>query len=210
MDYDDCFPSNKFSDPLIPDDYHPSMTVFYMDYLLPLSKEKSGELDNNILFCPTDRFHRYHYNNAPSLAWAFNNGLIGFYPMFGNDDYSLADAVASDTCPNGQNWMLRKKVGGKYSKAPIMADNLQSIPVGYNDEEWIDAGISVPVSSHASRKNGIPEGGNFLFEDGSVSWYSGLETLDGQTSGDIGLGIIYDDGSGPPSWYMYVHPLDVF
>jgi len=36
---------------------------------------------------------------------------------------------------------------------------------------WFDHASNVPMSSHAA-SSGMPRGGNFLFEDGHVRWYS--------------------------------------
>jgi hypothetical protein len=68
------------------------------------------------------------------------------------------------------NWMLRTKLGGPYRRAPIMADRLQ---INYTTGSWSDdLGGKIPMTPMGvhSGNNGIPLGGNFLNEDGHVSW----------------------------------------
>jgi len=80
-------------------------------------------------------------------------------------------------------------------------DNLQSRSTGANQEmslpaQWEAAGV--PFSSHASPRNNIPEGGHFLFEDGSVRWYRGIDSGEDNNGGEIGVGVADQDG-----WAIY-------
>jgi hypothetical protein len=69
------------------------------------------------------------------------------------------------------SWMTQRRApGGPYRLAPVMSD---IIHCDASSGSWY---YSVPGlqgnyagSSHAG-SSGIPTGGNFLFEDGSVSW----------------------------------------
>jgi prepilin-type processing-associated H-X9-DG protein len=62
---------------------------------------------------------------------------------------------------DGVEWVNKKKPAGKYKAAPIAMDILQ-----------YDGGSNSWAKASSHMKNGIPEGGNFLFEDGHVSWYA--------------------------------------
>ena len=205
MDNEDHFPYNGADGLGSSADFdwvHPTTIKFFDDYLFPLTDKttdrSAGELDNNILFCPTDRFHRFHYGDELVSA---PQGLIGYKVIFGNTESNLSNNDETGGHPNTVEWACRQKLGTRYSSGPILGDNLQSW-VG-SPEEWDTAGI--PLSSHADRKYSIPEGGNFLFEDGHVSWYSGVETRDGISSGDIGFAV-----EQPGGWNIYCAPANVF
>jgi len=177
---------------------HPITRQFFLDYLFPLD-ESADEPATNILFCPTDKYHRAVHGR--DFQRAIDQGLVGFKVIFGNTEDNASDVSTWEpTCPNALNWVRRQKLGSRYSSGPILGDNLQSI--NGNPEEWSDSGI--PRSSHAGAKNFTPEGGNFLFEDTSVTWYSGVETDDGESSGDIGLAVRQG------SWNIYCAPANVF
>ena len=70
----------------------------------------------------------------------------------------------------GLGWVEKKRFGGEFRMAPIMSDMQQ-----YNAsiKTWNQA------SSHL--KNDKPAGGNFLFEDGHVTWYNFDEIKVGST-----------------------------
>ncbi len=131
-----------------------------------LLKNKSIEQRsrNNILFCPTQDWHRL-LTNDPSLA----GGLIGYFILphrlprtQSAMNYSFA----------GNGWVEKQKVGGKYRMAPIMSDLLQYEGTA---RTWSQA------TSHI--KNNAPVGGNFLFEDGHVRFYDFGEVKKGATLG---------------------------
>ena len=71
-----------------------------------------------------------------------------------------------------------QKLGGEFANAPILIDRLQGFGTagagGTNPKatSWytVDAGKRIPTACHRGDK-GAPTGGNFLFEDGHVSWY---------------------------------------
>jgi len=158
---------------------------FFPRYLFKLDK-RAGEDRNNILFCPTDKFHRVHHKQ--DLDYYVSQGLIGYNVLFGNDKETLYapsgyNNYEPPACPNAENWLTRRKVGGFHNDGPILADMVQSLgPTGWTSSEGI------PFSPHAdSRNDDIPEGGYFLFEDGRVDWYHGIDNgVD--TFGQIGIG----------------------
>jgi len=176
-----------------------TMMQFFGDYLFKLDKG-AEKARNNILFCPTDKFHRW--NHGERFQEAVDNGLIGYNILFGNDKPPLVGDYTPPSCPNGLKWVTRKKLGSKYSRGPILEDNLQSRSTGASQEmslpaQWEAAGV--PFSSHASPRNNIPEGGHFLFEDGSVRWYRGIDSGEDKfNGGEIGVGVADQDG-----WAIY-------
>jgi len=90
-----------------------------------------------------------------------------------------------------KDWHLsRKKLGGEFRNAPILIDRLQGIgsagPGGTNPKAtwfYVDNGKSIPTACHRGDK-GAPTGGNFLFEDGHVSWYQKQEIQVGSFAGN--------------------------
>jgi len=187
MDNEGYFPYN--GDPSWDFDWvHPTTIQFFADYLFPLM-EGAKERGNDILFCPTDKYSRFMQTWFGQAG--VDDGLVGYKVIFGNDmDHLLKRSTKLGQC-NALDWATRKKLGGRYSKGPILMDNLQSLVAGGpgSPESWVDDVVDVRVASHAGRKNFIPEGGNFLFEGGSVTWYSGIESADGQSNGEIYAGV---------------------
>jgi hypothetical protein len=147
---------------------------FWRDYLLPWAQPKIQKARNHVLFCPTDKLHRLH---------DFQEGLSENTPVF-SGYYLLPhrdlerSRVRSDFQIAGiAEWHSRKKLGGEFTHAPILADKLQAwgrtTRNGVTEVMMWKENTStgpVPQSNHA-QKNGEPTGGNFLFEDGRVTWY---------------------------------------
>ena len=127
---------------------------FFQTYLIK-NKTLQERAKDNVLFCPSQDWHR---ENDMDLS----GGLVGYiylpYRAVPNPDTGMNYAPGSFT--DGNEWVNKKKPAGKYKSAPIAMDILQ-----YDGRinSWAEA------SSHM--KNGVPEGGNFLFEDGHVTWY---------------------------------------
>jgi type II secretory pathway pseudopilin PulG len=117
---------------------------------------------NDVVYCPTDKFHREWEwdNNAPNLT--------GYHYLPGRNR-----ADPTYTCPgNCREWFWRRKIGGPYRNAPMMADVIQHAGTGSAPSGWVGKstrGPTVPISCHAGAAN-IPTGGNFIFEDTHVSW----------------------------------------
>jgi len=177
-----------------------TMSKFFEGYLFKLDKS-AAERRNNILFCPTDKRHRWLY--GIDLQYMIDNGLIGYNVLFGNDKDNLyAREGYKDytwpTCPNGLYWVTRKMLGSRYNRGPILADMMHS----WGRDIWGDSGI--PYGSHASSEDYAPEGGYFLFEDGSVKWYRGVDNgMESFHGGEVVMGA----AQGP--WIIYYGLPDV-
>lgn len=89
-------------------------------------------------------------------------------------------------------WHSRHKLGGEFSEAPVVSEQIQGWGYAASAEApsvdaWRMVESGRPFSSHAGR-NGVPTGGNHLFEDGHVTWYKASE---------IGLGSLAHGGASP-------------
>ncbi|MGV3773150.1 MAG: type II secretion system protein [Verrucomicrobiales bacterium] len=164
-----------------------NMANFWNSYLLKSQKSSSEKEKNNVLFCPTDKWHRHadlwRNNDASSETKPILTGY--FYLPGRNVNPSIYNM-------NGVGeWHTRTKMGGRLSGAPILTDRLQglgswSIAAGKGNVTWTttDAGKTLPTSVHRGRNN-QPEGGNFLFEDGHVEWRR-FDTANVKATVDIG------------------------
>ncbi|MBI3852375.1 MAG: prepilin-type N-terminal cleavage/methylation domain-containing protein [Verrucomicrobia bacterium] len=198
-DYGDFFPDNS-------DGFHlswmmPSMSNFWKNYLLPNRRGTTkGQRDrNDVLFCPTDQWHRdaeagmIRSDNEPQL--------LGYFYLPGRRSQSARTDVASFAQARGTaEWFYRVKMGTEYRRAPVLIDRMQgfSPPVTDNMYDprlgWRTTSTynnkTVMTATHP-RSTGAPEGGNFLFEDGSVAWIDGKKVFLGATGGDIGSWVCY-------------------
>jgi prepilin-type N-terminal cleavage/methylation domain-containing protein len=167
--------------------------TFYTGYLYKNHPGSAGNerSKNDVIYCPDDLFHRYVEQQPGYLG-----NLIGYFYLPGRDDAGAIGIGGTYNTPGiglGQ-WFYRKKLGGSYRLAPIMSDKLQRYGTS-----WIDPGSKVVLSVHRGLGN-APTGGNFLYEDGHVSW----RKFDlGNLNGTINLGVV---GSG---WSLYFHPMDI-
>jgi len=162
-------------------------TNFYPQYLYrntPGTKKLGNRGQNDVLYCPTEIWHRIYEGDQNSV------NLIGYDYFPGrakNSQYEVAGL--------GQ-WFYRKRLGAEYRNAPIMSDVLQwRTPGG-----WMDPGLglSQPTCAHRGVGN-VPQGGNFLYEDAHVSW---RKFIPGNTNSII-VGV--DNGT----YKYYVRPGDV-
>jgi prepilin-type N-terminal cleavage/methylation domain-containing protein len=151
----------------------PLFTNFYAAYL---HRYIAGTLHNEIptsdvLFCPTDQWHR-----LAEAADATTN-LVGYLYFPGRTD-PASDGWTYNSCGLA-GWVTKQKFGGLYGLAPTMGDRIQATgtwstsantgTLGWTDN---DDSITVPSANHWDLgRNNIPTGGNFLFEDGRVTWY---------------------------------------
>lgn len=143
---------------------------FWDKYIIKREKNIiSGE--NNVLFCPTQKWHRSSKNPDDVL----NNGLCGYYTLTSKASWDTGTLPAGWIFERnnwgGNSWVDKKKAGGKYSRLPIVMDIKQKFLNGtwswYHKE-------GIVLSSHA-RSKGIPDGGDFLYEDGHVKWFKNNE-----------------------------------
>ncbi len=191
-DSDNAFPDNKDGFDL--SWMGPTMLQFYKNYLIKQSKPGTGskakKAQNNVLFCPTDEWHRQ------ADTWSFADSdavrdakpqLIGYFFLPGRPRGSYSGvAVDKDV----EEWHYRTKLGGVYSQAPVLIDRLQGLgPRTTNIYDgrltWVttDEGKNWVTAVHRGPK-GAPEGGNFLFEDGHVEWFNGKKVSLGAALGN--------------------------
>ncbi|MCC6231515.1 MAG: type II secretion system protein, partial [Verrucomicrobiales bacterium] len=187
-DSDNAFPDNR-------DGYHLSwmgtnMASFWKDYLIKSEKgrvrgEKKSK--NHVIFCPTDEWHRQ------ADTWRMDDSASETKPILTGYFY-LPGRVDGSWPYNSEkigDWHFRKKLGGEFSRAPVLIDRLQGLgPRTTNVYDgrlrWVtqDAGKNFKTANHGEGGRNAPSGGNFTFEDGHVEWRSGKRVSLGSGSGD--------------------------
>jgi prepilin-type N-terminal cleavage/methylation domain-containing protein len=160
---------------------------FWREYLMPQLKTKAEKEKFHVIFCPTDKWHRY------ADLWRGTGPqpdvdpiLCGYFYL----PHREKTGWPYDSCGKDMEaWHLRKKLGGEYRNAPILIDRLQGVGSagagGTNPRvTWytVDAGQNIPTAVHRGER-GAPVGGNFLFEDGHVTWYPTPKIQVGSFSG---------------------------
>ena len=176
----------------------PQMSNFWNNYLIKnrRSTAQSKRAANDVLFCPTDKWHRAA--EAGMISSDNQAQLIGYFYIAGrtNNDPNVRGSTRGTA-----EWFYRNKLGGKYSKAPFLVDRMQGVSPSaptnmyHPSIEWTTDynGKKVLTANHAAGR-GAPEGGNFTFEDGHVEWFNGKR---------VGLGSVI----GP--WVCYYKiPID--
>jgi len=142
-------------------------TNFYPQYLYKQSANSVGDNRGraDVMYCPTDMNHRINEQNF-GAGYAAQPNLIGYNYIPGRGTAGFTPvSYPSDI----SEWTGRKKLSGKYRLAPIMTDRLFVANQGGWTWYWKNGKQTYPISSHRN-KSGISTGGNFLSEDGSVSW----------------------------------------
>jgi prepilin-type N-terminal cleavage/methylation domain-containing protein len=172
-------------------------TWFYQPYLYKnnINIAASGVPLNTVTYCPSDVYHRL-VAGRPG-----NEYLIGYNYLPGRDaaqgaadcnsySYHYVGWPGTDVQP----WMIsRPKMGGRYRLAPIMMDRLQIVTGKTGIGAWSDTdGRQIAMTSMSVHSSGgIPSGGNFLYEDGRVSWQKFVwkgSTLTADPIETIGIG----------------------
>ncbi len=129
---------------------------FFQTYLIKNSTLIERAKDN-VMFCPSQDWHRETGNDT-----SLTGGLVGYfylpYRQIPNAGTSMVYTPAN--FPDGNEWVNKKRPSQKYKAAPIASDMLQ-----FNSSTNSWAGYS----SHMKKE--VPAGGNFLFEDGHVTWF---------------------------------------
>ena len=158
------------------------VTNFYPNYL---TRDHPGTVKTpraltDVLFCPTDQWHRLAEEESTTSSDPADPQLVGYFYLPGRKDPANDSWSYSEPWPKLSGWATRQKMGGAYQLAPIMSDRLQatgtwSITANRGTGvQWIDSDASITVASanhpNTSRAN-VPTGGNFLFEDGHVTWH---------------------------------------
>ncbi len=167
----------------------PEMQTFWAQYLLP-QRRQTGKTEKekfHVIFCPTDKWHRvadmWRTDDRPQAV------LTGFFYL------PHRTTNSPNTWPYNSAGLLgwhvpRKKLGGEFRSAPVLIDRMQGVGSagsgGSNPRvTWftVSDGKTVPTATHRGDK-GAPTGGNFLFEDGHVSWYQFPKVAVGSFSGN--------------------------
>jgi prepilin-type N-terminal cleavage/methylation domain-containing protein len=158
------------------------VTNFYPNYL---TRDHPGTIKTprsttDVLFCPTDQWHRLAEDESTTTTDPADPQLVGYFYLPGRKDPASDGWSYSEPFPQLSGWATRQKMGGNWQLAPIMSDRLQGLgtwdaPANRGSGiVWSDSDNMITVASanhpNASRGN-VPEGGNFLFEDGHVKWY---------------------------------------
>jgi len=139
---------------------------------------------NHVLYCPTDEWNRQA--DAWTTANAANGRpiFIGYYYLPGR-----VDAAWKYDSDGLGGWHYRKKLGGEFSRAPVVVDRLQGH--GIHTTNLFDSrltwtqplnGRRTKTANHTGAK-GVPEGGNFSFEDGHVEWIHSRRITLGSSQG---------------------------
>lgn len=167
-DNQDFFPDNLDGLPTVID-CGTNVQAFWRAYLLPLVKTPRQKARNDVLFCPTDVWHR----DADLAQWDGRSALFCGYLLLPHRN--VENRWAWDYAVAGiEGWHQRRKLGGPWCNAPVAVDRLMANGSAPHDGAasritgWLEEGM--PTSAHAER-SGEPEGANFLFEDGHVDWY---------------------------------------
>jgi prepilin-type N-terminal cleavage/methylation domain-containing protein len=178
----------------------PELNNFYRGYLNPNHRSTSqhSRLRQDVLYCPTDEWHRAAETNIASDS---DPQLIGYFSMparanNAGNTWNYSSAGLPD-------WHFKKKLGEKARTAPIMSDRLQSvgswnIAGNTGSVVWTSSigGVTYPTASHRN-PGGVPIGGNFLFEDGRVQWYP-FKLTDARGTIDV--------GSMTGNWVLFYKP----
>lgn len=168
IDNNNAFPDNS-------DGQHLSwmgrtMMVFWKNYLIESRKTEHEKNKFHVIFCPTDKWHRVAdlWRNTNPNPQAI---LTGFFYLPGRTTGS-----ANYDISGVEEWVTRKKRGGRFANAPVLIDRLQglgnwSVANNRGSVDWFtdSDGKRVPTATHRNN-DGSPQGGNFLFEDGHVEW----------------------------------------
>ncbi len=167
-------------------------TNFYPAYLyknVAGSTTTGVRKQNDVLYCPTDTWHRNYE------ASAGRNDLIGYH-------WLPARASDSRYVTTYAPWYTRTKLGSTYRNAPVMGDSIETANGSWMQNFTGTFSYNGPGSNHAGR-GGVPVGGNFLFEDGHVEWvkfYGNLNSI-AKSADNNGSGAYYDApvyiGTGP-------------
>jgi len=157
----------------------PGMSNFWNNYLIhnKRSTRTTERSQNDVLFCPTDAWHRVA--EADMIASDTVDQLIGYFYFPGRKP---GDGNVTSEAQGTADWFFRQKLDGPFRNAPIMTDRMQGVgPAATNMYDsriaWTTADPNnakkqVMTASHRIGK-GAPSGGNFAYEDGSVSWLNG-------------------------------------
>ncbi len=171
-DNTDSFPDNtlgsdlSWMSPLLTSNFYPA--YLYANHRGTAAGQRAR---NDVLYCPTDDWHRIAEtgvisDNSPQLIGYF---AIPYRAATGGNTWNYDSAGVG-------GWHYRKKLGGSFRLAPTMCDRLQAVgswnlAANSGSLTWASTygGITYNTGNHRVQ-NGVPSGGNLLFEDGHVDW----------------------------------------
>jgi prepilin-type N-terminal cleavage/methylation domain-containing protein len=154
---------------------NPQMSNFWNNYLTKNRRttRQNERSKNDVLFCPTDLWHRAAERGM--IAGDNTAQLMGYFYLPGR---RRGDPDVTTGAQGTAEWLFRTKLNGEYSSAPILIDRLQAL--GPKTTNILDSrltwttdydGKRIFTSVHRAGR-GVPEGGNFTFEDGHTEWYT--------------------------------------
>lgn len=161
---------------------------FWRDYLMPQQKSSTEKNKFHVIFCPTQKWHRVAdlwRNGDPNSE---NNPILTGYFYLPHRD--TKNGGWDYTSQGIEEWHSKKKLGTRYRNAPILIDMLQGQGSRRGARATVSSwttqsdGQTIPTASHIDGSaDGGPTGGNFLFEDGHVSWYKREQIQLGSSQG---------------------------
>jgi prepilin-type N-terminal cleavage/methylation domain-containing protein len=204
-DNGDSFPDNSKGHDL--SWMSPDLNPFYKNYLYPNHRGTTQNLRNlnDVLFCPTDEWHRIAETDVTTDN---EPQLIGYFYLPGRLDPSTPGAP-SEWAYNSAGvgpWHYRKKLGGKYRNAPTMSDRIQATGnwnlngnKGTLGWQTTFDNRSYHTASHRDA-TGASMGGNFLFEDGHAEWRT-FKASNPRATVDV--------GSMDGGWVLFYKPANI-
>jgi prepilin-type N-terminal cleavage/methylation domain-containing protein len=192
LDNREYFPDNSFGNADL-SWMLPSMSNFWNNYLLKNRRTttKTDRPANDVLFCPTEQWHRVFERDNIKTDTA--NQLLGYFYIPGRNR-NKGEARSNVETWTGQtgtkDWFYRTKLNDPaVGLAPVLVDKNQatgSYTTNFLDPKlsWYTdySGKKVATGTHRGNK-GTPDGGNFLFEDGHVTWYTPRQIGNGASAG---------------------------
>jgi prepilin-type N-terminal cleavage/methylation domain-containing protein len=175
--------------------------TFFPVYLYPnrVGTTTSVRARTDVLSCPTDQWHRLFEEGA-----AYRTNLLGYQFLPGRPN-NATTAAEYNQAGLGE-WVYRKKLGGLYRFAPVMIDKIQAGGSSPNEDlSWLASAtvnfkpVTVPSANHVGANN-IPTGGNFLYEDGHVTWRK-FDLANYKRTIDV--------GSSFGGWVYFLRPADL-
>jgi prepilin-type N-terminal cleavage/methylation domain-containing protein len=160
----------------------PSMSNFWNNYLLKNNRttKKTDRPANDVLFCPTELWHRVYEKDNITTDNA--SQLLGYFYLPGRNPNNGAAKGNVETWAKQTgltDWFYRTKMNDpQFGLAPVVIDKNQA--TGPYATNMLDSrltwstpynGKNVYTGTHRGTK-GLPDGGNFTFEDGHVTWYT--------------------------------------
>jgi len=177
---------------------------FWAQYLMKLDKPAADQR-NHMVYCPTQEWHR-EVDKASLQA----NALYGQFevpgaPVVLTGYFYLPNRNINSGWPYNSAglsaWHSKERFGGPQKDTPVLIDmyqapgNATAGGATYNITSWraTIAGKSVATTSHRDNADRA-RGGNFLYEDGHVSWFMKDQIRLGSFSG---------------SWLTFYRPPDL-